>query len=69
MKISFFSTQPYDKEFFNLYNDSFGYELEYFETHLNLQTVTLVDKSTIVCVFVNDKVDANVIESNKKCCR
>jgi len=62
MKISFFSTQPYDKEFFNLYNDSFGYELEYFETHLNLQTVSLVDKSTVVCVFVNDKVDANVIE-------
>jgi D-lactate dehydrogenase len=62
MKISFFSTQPYDKEFFNLYNDSFGYELEYFETHLNNQTASLVNNAIVVCVFVNDKVDANVIE-------
>ena len=62
MKISFFSTQPYDKEFFNLYNDSFGYELEYFEMHLNSQTVSLINNSTVVCVFVNDTVDANVIQ-------
>jgi D-lactate dehydrogenase len=62
VKISFFSTQPYDKEFFNLYNDSFGYELEYFETHLNNQTVSLVNNSTAVCVFVNDTVNAEVIQ-------
>jgi D-lactate dehydrogenase len=62
MKISFFSTQPYDREFFNLYNDSFGYELEYFETHLNNQTVSLANNTAVVCVFVNDRVDANVIQ-------
>jgi D-lactate dehydrogenase len=61
-KISFFSTQPYDKQFFNRFNESFGFELEYFETQLNNQTVSLVNNAVSVCVFVNDKVDATVIQ-------
>lgn len=63
MKIAFFSTQPYDKDFFNQYNDAFGFELEYFETQLNKQTVSLVENAIAVCVFVNDKVNASVIEA------
>ncbi|WP_153797050.1 2-hydroxyacid dehydrogenase [Foetidibacter luteolus] len=62
MKITFFSTQPYDKEFFNRYNDSFGFNLEFFETSLTTQTVSLANGAQVVCVFVNDKVDAKVIE-------
>lgn len=62
MKITFFSTQPYDKEFFNRYNDSFGFELDFFETQLNLQTANLIDKADAVCVFVNDLVTETVIE-------
>jgi D-lactate dehydrogenase len=62
MKITFFSTQPYDKIFFDRYNDSFGFELEYFETPLSVQTVSLVQDATVVCVFVNDKVDAAVMQ-------
>ncbi|QEC67686.1 2-hydroxyacid dehydrogenase [Panacibacter ginsenosidivorans] len=61
MKITFFSTQPYDKEFFNRYNDSFGFQLDFFEIELNAQTVHLVDKSDAVCVFVNDIVSETVI--------
>jgi len=62
MKITFFSTQPYDKIFFNRYNEKFGFELEYFETALKGKTVNLVKDATAVCVFVNDKVDAAIIE-------
>ena len=62
MKVTFFSTQPYDRQFFNQYNDSFGFELEYFETPLNAQTVNLVHDAAAVCVFVNDKVDADVVK-------
>ena len=62
MKITFFSTQPYDKTFFDRYNDSFGFELEYFETALSAQTAGLVQDATVVCVFVNDKVDAEVMQ-------
>jgi len=62
MKITFFSTQPYDKEFFNRYNDSFGFGFEFFETQLNPQTVNLIDKADAVCVFVNDIVNETVVQ-------
>jgi D-lactate dehydrogenase len=60
-KISFFSTQAYDKSFFEKYNADFGFQLEFFDTQLNLKTVQLMNNSSIVCVFVNDCVDAEVI--------
>lgn len=62
MKITFFSTQPYDKEFFIKHNADFGYTLEFLEIGLDEKTVDLVKKSEAVCVFVNDKVNRKVIE-------
>jgi len=62
MKITFFSTQPYDKISFNEYNKHFGFELEYYETHLGPHIVNLVEDTDAVCVFVNDKVNAEVIK-------
>ncbi len=61
MKISFFSAQPYDRDFFNLHNQQ-GAILEYFEMQLDVHTVKLIDRSEAVCVFVNDKVNAAVIQ-------
>jgi len=61
MKIAFFSTQPYDKTFFSQCNETYGFELEYFDTLLDAQTVTLVQDAAVVCVFVNDKLDAETI--------
>ncbi|MBC7651814.1 MAG: 2-hydroxyacid dehydrogenase [Deinococcales bacterium] len=60
--ITFFSTQPYDQEFFNQCNQPFGYQLIYFETQLNASTANLVQEGSVVCVFVNDKIDANVVQ-------
>ncbi|MBL7695303.1 MAG: 2-hydroxyacid dehydrogenase, partial [Ferruginibacter sp.] len=34
MKITFFSAKPYDKIFFDRFNQDHGFELEYQETHL-----------------------------------
>ncbi|MCW3115689.1 MAG: 2-hydroxyacid dehydrogenase [Segetibacter sp.] len=62
MKITFFSTQPYDKDFFNRHNKDFGFSFEFLETGLDEKTVELVKKSVAVCVFVNDKVNRAVIE-------
>ncbi len=62
MKVTFFSTQPYDKEFFTTYNTDFGFQLEFIEGALDENTVDLVKKSIAVCVFVNDKVNRKVIE-------
>lgn len=62
MKITFFSIQPYDKEFFIKHNSVFGYTLEFLEVGLDEKTLDLVKKSEAVCVFVNDKVNRQVIE-------
>ena len=62
MKITFFSTQPYDREFFVQHNERFGYTLEFLEVGLDGKTADLVKNSDAICVFVNDKVDRTVIE-------
>lgn len=60
MKIVFFSAQPYDRDFFNRFNDPYGFEMEFLETALNEQTVSLVNNADAICVFVNDWVSAAV---------
>ncbi|MFD1604220.1 2-hydroxyacid dehydrogenase [Flavobacterium artemisiae] len=61
-KIAFFSTQPYDRTFFNKYNKEFKFNLDFYETQLNPQTVVLIENASIVCVFVNDIVNEQVIK-------
>lgn len=60
-KITFYSTQVYDKTFFEKYNADFGFELAFFDTQLNEQTVGLLTDTAVVCVFVNDVVNVAVI--------
>ena len=62
MKIVFFSAKPYDKLFFDRINQQYGFELEYYETHLGPHIVNVVEDATAVCVFVNDKLNAAVLE-------
>jgi len=63
MKILFFSAKPYDIATFNQHNASYGFELEYFETHLGPHIVNAVGEGTFaVCVFVNDNLSAEVID-------
>ena len=62
MKITFFSAKPYDWEFFDKKNKSYGFELEYFETHLGPHIINAVEHAEAVCVFVNDKLNAEVIK-------
>lgn len=61
-KVSFFSTQVYDKVFFDKYNADFGYEFDFFDSQLNEQTVKLIVNAVVVCVFVNDIVNEAVIQ-------
>lgn len=62
MKVAVFSTQSYDKQFFNAVNEDFGHELIYLEPALNAQTAVLAKGCEAVCVFVNDKVDAATLQ-------
>lgn len=66
MKITFFSTKPYDKEFFDKVNKDFNFELEYFETHLGPHILNIIEHSDAVCAFVNDTLNAEVLESLSK---
>ena len=59
-KIAFFDTKPYDKEWFDKYNDG-KYEIVYFEGKLNRHTVGITKGFDAVCGFVNDDINENVI--------
>lgn len=61
-KVTFFSTQAYDKVFFEKHNIDYGYELDFFDTQLNEQTAKLIQDTDVVCVFVNDVVNESVIK-------
>jgi D-lactate dehydrogenase len=64
MKIAFYSTQSYDKEYFSRYNP--GYDINFLETSLREKTVKLITDETVVCVFVNDNLSAPVILALKE---
>lgn len=62
MKISFFSSKPYDKSFFEKVNLHYHHELNFYDYSLNEDTVDLVKDVSCICVFVNDKLTAQVLE-------
>jgi D-lactate dehydrogenase len=62
MKIAFFDTKNYDKPAFDKYGEEKGIKFKYFETKLTPDTVELASGYDGVCVFVNDTVNAMVID-------
>ena len=62
MKIAFFDAKPYDMPSFDKYAEMGGVTVKYFETRLNEDTVELAQGADAVCVFVNDTVNAAVID-------
>jgi D-lactate dehydrogenase len=67
MKTAIFSTQSYDKQFFDQVNADFGHELVYLEAGLNAKTAILAEGCEAVCVFVNDVVDAATLDILQEC--
>ncbi len=63
MKIAFFDTKPYDRPSFDRFSREQGVSIKYFETKLNEDTANLAQGFDGVCVFVNDTVNAQVIDS------
>ena len=63
MRVCFFSAKPYDRRFFDMANSGAELELDYLETPLNERTADLAVGADAVCVFVNDVVDARVLET------
>lgn len=62
MKVAFFDAKPYDKASFERCGAENGIEFKFFETKLTADTVDIAHGFDGVCVFVNDTVDAFVID-------
>lgn len=62
MKIAFFDAKPYDVESFERAKGDRGIEFKYYDTKLNADTVSLAKGFYGVCAFVNDVIDATVID-------
>ena len=62
MKIAFFDAKPYDTPAFTRYGKENGIGFKFYETKLNEDTVALAQGADGVCVFVNDTVNAAVID-------
>ncbi|MBP3572966.1 MAG: 2-hydroxyacid dehydrogenase [Clostridia bacterium] len=62
MKIAFFDAKSYDKPSFDRFGGEQEVEFKYFEAKLNEDTVELAHGFDGVCVFVNDTVNAAVID-------
>ena len=62
IKVAFFDAKPYDRPSFEQYGSLYDIEFKYLETKLNEDTADLAKGCSAVCVFVNDTVNAAVID-------
>ncbi|PGH02874.1 hypothetical protein AJ79_07530 [Helicocarpus griseus UAMH5409] len=62
MKIIVFSTEPYDRKYLEQANKQFNHELDFHEARLTSKTAILAAGYPVVSVFVNDEVNAPVLE-------
>ncbi|HEY0291837.1 MAG TPA: 2-hydroxyacid dehydrogenase [Hansschlegelia sp.] len=64
MDVTVFSTKPYDRHFFDA--AAGRHRLTYLEAHLSPKTAALAKGAGAVCAFVNDQVDAAVLDTFKQ---
>ena len=62
IKVTFYDAKEYDKPSFEKYGQIRDIQFRFLETKLNEDTVELANGSDAVCVFVNDSVNAKVID-------
>jgi D-lactate dehydrogenase len=62
MKIACFSAKSYDRESFDKVIGEYSHQMDYFEAKLDQQTAALVEGYEGICTFVNDYLDAKVIQ-------
>jgi D-lactate dehydrogenase len=61
MRTAVFSTKPYDRQFLTAANAGGSAELVFLEARLEAATAPLATGFEAVCVFVNDRLDADVL--------
>lgn len=61
VKMALFSCKSYDKAYFTDRNQDFGYQLQFWQESLSLHNLELAKDADVVCLFVNDCADKEVI--------
>ncbi|MGH7496969.1 MAG: 2-hydroxyacid dehydrogenase [bacterium] len=61
MRGAFFSTKPYDRQFFPAANQTHHHQLTFFEPRLTEETCALAANFPSLCAFVNDQLHAEVL--------
>lgn len=62
MRVAVFSARPYDRRFLTAANEAARHELIFLETRLDATSAVAADHASAVCAFVNDVLDAPVLE-------
>lgn len=62
MKIAIYGTKNYDKKYFELVNQRYGFELVFFDFMLSLPTAKTAAGCDAVCIFVNDDGSREVLQ-------
>jgi D-lactate dehydrogenase len=63
MKVAVFSAKSYDRQFLEAANLSHGHELVFLEPRLTEITASLAAGCRAICVFINDKLDADTVKA------
>jgi len=63
IKIAFYDAKEYDKQSFIVSNLNEEFDIAYYETRLTKDTCKLAEGCDVVCIFVNDDVNSEVIDS------
>ncbi len=66
MRIAVFSTKEHDHKFLDEANAHYQHAITYFEPRLTRETVSLAEGFEAVCVFVNDQLDRQTLETLAK---
>lgn len=62
MKIMFYNTKPYDKYWFEPMAKDYGFEIHFVEMQCDEETISLAKGYDAICIFVNDYVNASMID-------
>lgn len=62
MKIAFYGTKPYDKIWFEPMGKEYGFDIHFIEAACSQETIFMAKGYDAICIFVNDYVDAQMID-------
>jgi D-lactate dehydrogenase len=65
VKVAFFNTKPYDQEYFDRVNSAGTHQIRYFSSHLDIKSTSLISDEKVVCAFINNNLDAQVLHKLK----